>query len=152
VDLGRNCQLNQQSWDRRDKLVTNYKDRLLILDVKGWKLICVISISLTVPGKTVTSVCFTVRLMGFCRVSPDLQSTICCGMMTITWQLMKLSGWPTTYVTCSHGAHAACLTQHQHTTHIWLHIELASTLRGECTVVWWKEVNRYHLVEISFHL
>ena len=31
--MGRGCQLDQQSWERRDKQVTIYKDRVIILDV-----------------------------------------------------------------------------------------------------------------------
>jgi len=34
-------------------------------------------------GKSVTSLCVTLPLMGSCRVSPDLRSTICCGMVMI---------------------------------------------------------------------
>jgi hypothetical protein len=37
----------------------------------------------------------------------------------------------TTYVTCFHGAHVVCHTQHLHTMHIWLHIELVCTLMCE---------------------
>ena len=41
--------------------------------------------------------CFTVHLMVFCRVSADLPSTICCGMMMITWKQMNLSSL---HITC----------------------------------------------------
>ena len=51
MDLCRSCELDQQSCERRDKLVAIYKDRLIILDGKGWKLICVITIYLTVPER-----------------------------------------------------------------------------------------------------
>jgi len=80
--------------------------------------------------------------MVFCRVSADLQSTICCGMMMITWQQMNLSSLHITCVTCFHGAHAACPTLHQHTMHIWLRIELVSTWKGEyaVAVMKWTEV------------
>ena len=51
MDLGRGCQLDQQSFERSNKLMTIYKDRLLILDFKRWKLICVITISFTLTEK-----------------------------------------------------------------------------------------------------
>ena len=50
MDFGRGCQLDQQNWERRDRLGTIYKARLIILDIKRWRLICVITISHTVTG------------------------------------------------------------------------------------------------------
>jgi len=107
------------------------------------KLIHVFTRSHTVTGGNcnLQSV-LTFHLMVFCRVSADLRSTICCGMMMITWQQMNLSSLHITCVTCFHGAHAACPTLHQHTMHIWLRIELVSTWRGEyaVAVMKWTEV------------
>jgi hypothetical protein len=93
-------------------------------------------------GKLSLPICFTLHLMVFCRALADLRSTICCGMMMKKWKQMNLSSLHITCVTCFHGAHAACPTLHQHTTHIWLHIELVSTWRGEypVAVMKWTEV------------
>jgi hypothetical protein len=106
------------------------------------KSIHVFTRSLNVTVANSLPVCFTLHLMVFCRVSADLRSTICCGMMMITWKQMNSNSLRITCVTCFHGAHAACPTLHQHTMHIWLHIELVSTWRGEyaVAVLKWTEV------------
>jgi hypothetical protein len=116
--------------------------------------LCLYKISYCHRGKLSPPICFTLHLLVFCRVSVDLPSTICCGMTTIRWQQMTLSSLRITCVTCFHGAHAACPTQHQPTTHIWLRIELVSTWRGECAVVVmkWTEVRNVQITVAAIQM
>lgn len=69
------------------------------------------------------------------RVLAVLPSIVCCGMMMMKWQKMKLKKLHTTYVICSHVAHGVCPIQHLHIMHILLLSGLVCTWTGKCKTV-----------------